>query len=217
MEYHMSNNHPPEEDAVPASLAPVLAQLKTPFHARADFERHVMESIHACNMEDTGTHRNRQVPRRGTYYTLVLTPFRIAVAAAATLAVVGGLLVAVAHRAQTTEPIGVRSVGTTAAITPFRHDTTYIVRFVFVTPNHASTDYRVSLVGDFNEWTKDSTYLVPSDVHGVWTATVALPPGRHEYAFVVHTPDGDQWHTDPLTSPVRDDFGTETSVLTVGL
>jgi hypothetical protein len=54
----------------------------------------------------------------------------------------------------------------------------------------------VYLAGDFNAWAKNRDGLVfdpefvmtPSS--GVWTVTVSLPPGKHEYQFVA---DGDRW------------------------
>jgi hypothetical protein len=46
----------------------------------------------------------------------------------------------------------------------------------------------------------------------VWKATVALPPGRYEYRFVV---DG-QWISDPnATESVGNNFGGTNSVIVV--
>ena len=70
----------------------------------------------------------------------------------------------------------------------------------------------MALVGDFNGWAKSATELTASEVAGVWTITLPLPPGRHQYAFLI---DGEQWVIDPTAIIVRDDFGTETSVVTV--
>src|SRR5262245_11931816 len=55
------------------------------------------------------------------------------------------------------------------------------VRFVLTAPDaHA-----VSLAGTFNQWNSQATPLVRTGASGVWTATVSLPPGQHQYAFVV--------------------------------
>lgn len=97
--------------------------------------------------------------------------------------------------------------GRTAAH-PARHDTVYMVRFVLADANA----HTVSLVGDFNDWAKHATPLTPVKP-GVWTAQVALPAGRHEYAFVV---DGQRWVADPAAVRVADDFDTPSSVVTVG-
>ncbi len=104
-----------------------------------------------------------------------------------------------------------RSTGSVAAqaAIPTRTDTVNVVRFVFADPNASS----VQLVGDFNEWTKGATNLKPSGAPGVWTVSVPLHPGRHEYAFIVN---GTRWIADPLATKSSDDFGTESSVIHVG-
>jgi hypothetical protein len=89
-------------------------------------------------------------------------------------------------------------------------DTVYIVRFVLVAPEAKS----VSLVGDFNNWDRSVTPLTPGAVAGVWARAVALPPGTHQYAFIV---DGTRWIADPAAPlTVQDDFGTASSIVTVG-
>jgi hypothetical protein len=90
-----------------------------------------------------------------------------------------------------------------------RTDTVNVVRFVFADSNASS----VELVGDFNEWTKGATNLKRSGAPGVWTVSVPLVPGRHEYAFIVN---GTRWIADPLATKSSDDFGTESSVIRVG-
>jgi AMP-activated protein kinase-like protein len=47
----------------------------------------------------------------------------------------------------------------------------------------------VFVAGTFNHWKADVTPLHPDLANGNWTGTLRLPPGRHEYKFVV---DG-QW------------------------
>lgn len=87
-------------------------------------------------------------------------------------------------------------------------DTVHLVRFVLVAPDA----HDVTLVGDFNAWSSEATRLVPSGDGGAWSVSVRLPPGRHEYAFVV---DGERWVADPTTPRHVDEFGTESSVLRV--
>ena len=88
-------------------------------------------------------------------------------------------------------------------------ETVHVVRFVLVEPQAR----HVALVGDFNGWSPDVTPLAASEAGGVWTVSLPLPHGRHEYAFVV---DGTRWTADPLVPAVRDEFATESSVVTVG-
>jgi hypothetical protein len=90
-------------------------------------------------------------------------------------------------------------------------DTVHVVRFVFV--DRAAR--RVTLVGDFNGWDRAATQLVRTgarDDSTVWTVSVALPPGRHEYAFVV---DGERWVADSAAPVIEDEFGTRSSVVTL--
>ncbi|MGI8400689.1 MAG: isoamylase early set domain-containing protein [Gemmatimonadaceae bacterium] len=104
---------------------------------------------------------------------------------------------------------GTPDVAAAAASTAIRSDTVNLVRFVFVDSNAR----RVELVGDFNEWAKGTTELKPSAAPGVWTVSVPLSPGRHEYAFIIN---GSRWVADPLAAKSSDDFGTESSVIRVG-
>ncbi len=43
---------------------------------------------------------------------------------------------------------------------------------------------RVCLVGSFNRWDPGATLMQKSEF-GVWSVTMQLEPGRHEYKFVV--------------------------------
>jgi len=86
------------------------------------------------------------------------------------------------------------------------HDTVQLVRFVFAD----SSARTVSLVGDFNGWARERTPLHATARAGVWSVSVPLTPGRHEYAFIVN---GERWVADPLSPGNRDEFGTESSVL----
>lgn len=99
-----------------------------------------------------------------------------------------------------------RNISTQGAVAP---DTVHLVRFVFVDPR-ATT---VEIVGDFNAWTKGVTPLERSAAPGVWAASVALPAGRHEYAFIIN---GTRWIADPLAPRTSDDFGVESAVIHVG-
>src|SRR3989442_3517775 len=82
------------------------------------------------------------------------------------------------------------------------------VRFVLV-----ATDARdVSLAGTFNQWDAHATPLVRTLPTGVWTATLTLPAGTTQYAFVV---DGVRWVPDPGAPAVDDGFGRRNSVLTL--
>jgi hypothetical protein len=79
---------------------------------------------------------------------------------------------------------------------------------------HAPAAHRVSVVGDFNGWDTHANILNRDPASGLWSATVALRPGRHVYAFIV---DDSIWMRDPRMPQSRDaDFGRPGSVLLVG-
>jgi hypothetical protein len=84
-----------------------------------------------------------------------------------------------------------------------------LVRFVLYAPGAK----QVGLAGTFNQWNQSATPLVRTGNGGVWTVTVTLPAGQHQYAFVV---DGQRWVTDPAAPAVDDGFGRRNSVIAVG-
>ena len=81
------------------------------------------------------------------------------------------------------------------------------VRFVLFAPDA----HQVSLAGTFNQWDPAATPLVRTGT-GVWSATLMLPAGQHQYAFVV---DGARWVADPGAPAVDDGFGRRNSVLSL--
>lgn len=84
------------------------------------------------------------------------------------------------------------------------------VRLVLLQPDARS----VSVAGDFNDWNPWQTKLERSE-GGMWTATIALKPGRYQYMFVI---DGKQWIGDPLAEDgTGDGFGSQNAVLDVSI
>jgi len=69
----------------------------------------------------------------------------------------------------------------------------------------------VSVVGNFNSW--EPTPLSYDDNAGIWMASIPLPPGRYEYAFVI---DGRWWGQDPQADEYVQSFGEYSSVRYVG-
>src|SRR5256712_256448 len=88
-----------------------------------------------------------------------------------------------------------------------RHDSVF-VRFVLYAPGAR----RVAVAGTCNQWDRSAAPLVPAGTSGVWTTTLALPVGQHQYAFVV---DGARWIVDPAAPAVDDGFGRRNSVVAV--
>lgn len=70
----------------------------------------------------------------------------------------------------------------------------------------------VFVAGSFNNWDPTANPLKDNPGSGHCKATLALPPGRHEYKFVVNG----EWRLDPNCSElVPNDQGSLNSVLHV--
>ena len=182
-----------------ADDADLIARIAPPLRARefldASFEARVMAAIEGEAARATRASA-RSWWRRP--HTIEITPL-------ASLALAAGLVITVLSSTYAFQT----AFGTRPVVVAAAHDTVHMVRFVFVDRGAHS----VSLVGDFNAWTKDATKLEPAGGDGAWSVSVALPPGRHEYAFVV---DGKRWASDPFADAVHDEHGTESSVVRVG-
>ncbi len=82
------------------------------------------------------------------------------------------------------------------------------VKFLLEAPTARS----VSLAGNFNAWSPDIPLQDP-DGDGIWSATVPMKPGVHEYMFVV---DGSTWVTDPYADRYEEDgYGHRNAVLAI--
>jgi hypothetical protein len=159
------------------------------------FEARVMSAIHAETRAGSFTPRSWW-----------LRPMTIRVSPVAGLAAAAALAGIVLLGALVTRPQG-----------PFARagqpapDTIHVVRFMLLDPAAQS----VSLVGSFNAWTKGALPLARTE-QGVWSVSISLPSGRHEYAFIVQDAAGERWVADPFGAPVRDEFDTESSVVVLG-
>ena len=138
---------------------------------------------------------------------VALNPMQMTAIAAGFALLVVGLGAVVANRGDGSAP---------AAAVTAREDgvdakpDTVVMQFVLVAPEAKS----VSVVGNFNDWDAGAMPMARATAGGVWSISIPLAPGRHEYAFVV---DGTRWVADP-TAPraLGDDFGSPSSVVTVG-
>jgi|SRR6266851_2573330 hypothetical protein len=92
--------------------------------------------------------------------------------------------------------------------TPVPSANVVFVRFMLHAPGAKS----VTVAGTFNQWDQNAAPLIPAGTDGVWTTTLALPVGQHQYAFVV---DGRRWVADPAAPGVDDGFGRRNSVVAV--
>jgi Glycogen recognition site of AMP-activated protein kinase len=71
-----------------------------------------------------------------------------------------------------------------------------------------ATDVR--LAGSFTHW--QPQYQLHETAPGLWTVTLPLAPGVHDYAFII---DGHRWVTDPYAAAVQDGFGGSNSRMTL--
>jgi 1,4-alpha-glucan branching enzyme len=175
----------------------VARPLRAPEQVRPDFDLRVMSGLQGAVTNTPARRSGSWWRRRRTYRMTALA--QLAMAAGIALLVIGAWSAARVGR-------GGASVVERTAV-----DTVHVVRFVFVDSNAT----RVTLVGSFNQWQREATVFQPTAVPGVWMVEVALPPGRHEYAFVVSDGESERWVADPFAPRLRDDFGTESSVISI--
>ena len=72
---------------------------------------------------------------------------------------------------------------------------------------------QVAIAGSFSGWTHEALPLVREN-GGLWSITLALPLGEHQYQFVIN---GERWIPDPRShAQVEDGFGGTNSVVIVG-
>jgi hypothetical protein len=87
-------------------------------------------------------------------------------------------------------------------------DAESIAHFIYAAP----TASRVAVTGEFANWDPRGIAM-KRRTDGTWVAEVKLPPGLHQYVFIV---DGVEWVPDPgALSQVDDGFGRQNSVLLV--
>ena len=193
---------PDELDSV---LQRAVAALRLPVREFDGLDDRIMNAVRA---EAASPRKHPAHQWAATRYTIRLSPLGALAAAAGIAAVLlGGIW---AGRRSALNPIGDHALATSIA-TPPPHSTgdARTVRFEVAAPGAA----QVALVGDFNDWNPAATPLRASRHNGVWSVTLPIAPGRHEYAFVV---DGERWIPDPhAPRAAAADFGSANSVVTV--
>lgn len=179
-------------------LERMATPLREPIEASAGFEARVMAAV--------------RKPAADGVLSWVVRPRVLRLSPLAGLAAAAGIAIAVLSLDRAgAERASPRLAATApAAVAPAHVDTIQLVQFMLVAPN-AQT---VSVVGDFNDWDPTATPLREASDAGVWTITVPLSAGRHQYVFMVN---GNRWTPDPAAPlAVEDSFGMPNSVITVG-
>jgi Carbohydrate-binding module 48 (Isoamylase N-terminal domain) len=192
-------------------LDPILARAAAALRASRppvgpEFDERVMAAVKQCE-RPLAIERRRRVFGTSRWATAAermdLSPVR-SLATAAGLAAILATGIWLGRQSVTLPGSPVVAVGTATDTQVVRQ-----VEFVLMAPQAS----QVMLVGDFNGWSPGVTPLRASESNGIWSVTVPLTPGRHEYAFLV---DGKQWLPDPRAPRApADDFGVPNSILTV--
>lgn len=80
--------------------------------------------------------------------------------------------------------------------------------------NYKSKDAKtVAIIGSFNNWDPKGHDLIWLPKLGHWSLQLNLPPGKHDYVFLVN---GEKVYPDPEADLIQlDDFGNRNSVLFV--
>jgi hypothetical protein len=192
-------------DADSAFTERIAAPLRTPVHLDANFDERVMMAVAAVA-------RGGRAPRANSTTHWFLRPRNARFTPLSALAAAAGFAGLVLLGAEGLRNSVFRSTTEVPEASASVPDTVHLMRFVFL--NEAAQS--VFLVGDFNAWTNGATPLEARGEEGVWTVSVSLPPGRHEYAFIVNDQDGQHWVADPLAPVVRDEYDTESSFILLG-
>jgi cyclomaltodextrinase len=95
------------------------------------------------------------------------------------------------------------------ALSGWADEPTYPVAFRIALDAPAEVVY---LAGSFNQWQPRLTPMTPDADKRVWTLTLNLPAGAHQYKFVVN---GTDWRTDPTAPAIDDGNGNLNSVVWV--
>jgi AMP-activated protein kinase-like protein len=185
----------------------IAAELRRPVRIDASFDAKVMAALEPSIVP-------LHAPRRRGRFSWLLQPRSVSVSPLGALAVAAGIAAVALIGMRRGADVAPQITNAAAPVLqPVANVTSNGVRivsqsFVFVAPAARS----VSIVGDFNDWSVEATPLaLTSD--GVWSVTVPLPLGRHEYQFVV---DGKEWKQDPAAPQApENDFGTRNSLVTV--
>ena len=185
------------------AAATLAVPLRAPEHADPTLADRVMTAVRAeaALGRRNGSPRDHASPWWRRSIAVRITP----VGSLALAAGLAAIMLTGAHFLPRGEHAGAARVAVAS-----RPDTVHVVRFVFVAPGASS----VTVAGDFNGWDATSHRLRPTGAEGVWSTSIPLASGRHEYAFVI---DGTTWVVDPdAPRALADEFGAESSVIRVG-
>jgi hypothetical protein len=149
------------------------------------------------NLAPLASHKRSGVLKR--LGMLLWAPREVAIRPAFALAAVAAVIVLVLTPYVNQRPSEITSTASNAAAPP-----------VFVQFRLEAAASRVQLAGSFTNW--EPRYELRQYAPGIWTITVPLTEGVHDYAFVL---DGQVWVADPHAPQIGDGFGGTNSRLTL--
>jgi hypothetical protein len=189
----------PEERAEADSVERVIHETRAFVDARPvpDLAAGVMRQIEQLGLRPTKRPLGALARLAGTFWTTRQVSFQFRPAY--------GLLAAAAVVALAVlSPYGWRSSDDSASAASSTVEPKLFVQFRLQAPDASN----VRLAGSFTNW--QPQYELHQAAPGTWTITLSLPPGVHDYVFVV---DGQRWMPDPYAQAVDDGFGGTNSRL----
>lgn len=187
----------------------IIRPLKESVRLDDAFEMRVMSAVHSAALEKidaaNGGTSTRETGGRGwkRKYTLSLSPIGWMALAAS---FIGAVFLGSSLLSRASGDFAAHPVAAASPVPEARN-----AHFILVN----ESAQQVWLVGDFNGWSKKQTPLTRAVNGSAWTVSLPLTPGRHEYAFIVVDSTGERWIADPLTPTREDEFGTESSIVSV--
>lgn len=189
----------------------IAAELKRPVRLDPRFDERVMEALNAPDV--IPLHPTRQAGNTGTRqpwmartWTLRVSPIGAFAAAAALV----GIIALGSWQLSSVDQVQVASEQFGENLTPVANtgeEPLVVHQFTYYQKGLQS----ISLIGEFNDWSADSTSMMEVSP-GVWTVSLRLRPGVYEYQYILN---GKQRVTDPTMPQTSSDFGSPNSVVTV--
>jgi hypothetical protein len=185
----------------------VAAELRRPVRLDARFDERVMAAIEQPDV--IPLRRSMPLPWIRRRWTISVSPIGATALAASILGLVAmGLL----RRSSAEERLAGGGSGgpeliPVADVASDPANSLQYHQFLIVAPEAKS----IAVEGGFNNWDGSRTQMTRSG-EGVWTASVLLRPGQHQYQFVI---DDTLRVADPRAPAVPDGLGGENSVVTV--
>lgn len=189
----------PDEQAQADGLACAVEETRTFVSSQPppDLTAAVMSRLEPCERLPAPPRSRRLLHRlRDVMWTPRVVSFGLRPAYAVLAAPVVVLLLLVSD--------GVRPLNTSPAVASASGEPQLFVQFRLQETGASE----VRLAGSFTNW--QPRHDLHETAPGIWTVTLALPRGVHDYVFVV---DGDRWVADPYAPRVNDGFGGTNSRL----